>query len=271
MRSEDWLAADVPFMKKRTLAGIKSSILNRLRPWPFSLGITSIWPGTILAYQPDRYSENLPKCLTIPGLRPTLDPRSFCAGNQKNNCGDLVRLNFLSLTCDQLIKEGVRGSLVEVGVYRGNTAFLLARLARYFDTTAYLIDTYEGFPKQDMEGMDKLSLDFSNTSVESVRSLVGEKNVNFIKGHFPESASAIPAEERFSLVHIDCDLHIPFLAALEYFYPRLLPGAFLIMHDYSSLYWPKVEKAVDGFFADKPERVILIPDKSGTAVVRRMI
>jgi hypothetical protein len=30
---------------------------------------------------------------------------------------------------------------------------------------------------------------------------------------------------------------------------------------------PLIEKAVDKFIADKPERPILIPDKSGTAVV----
>ena len=258
-------------MKKRTFAKIKSLISRGLRPWPFSVGITSLWPGTILAYEPDRYSENLSKYLGTPGLKMSADPRPFCAGNHRNNGGDLVRLNFLSLTCDQLIKEGIRGSVAELGVYKGNTAFLLAELARFFGSTAYLMDTFEGFPAQDLVGIGPLSTDFSDTSLESVRSLVGEKNVNFIKGYFPDSAVAIPDEERFCLVHIDCDLYPPFKAALDYFYPRLLPGGFLVMHDYSSMHWPGVEKAVDEFFADKPECPILLPDKSGTAVVRRIV
>jgi len=257
--------------KKRTLADIKLSVMRRLRPWPFSIGVTSLWPGTILAYAPDRYSENLPKYQREPGLRSSIDPRSFYVGNRTNNCGDSVRLNFLSLTCDQLIKEGVRGSIAELGVYKGNTAFLLAQLARFFDTTAYLLDTYEGFPSEDLVGEAKLSDNFSDTSLESVRSLVGEKNVSFIKGRFPGTANAIPDAERFCLVNLDCDLYAPFSAALQYFYPRLLPGGFLIMHDYSSLHWPLIEKAVDEFFADKPERPILIPDKSGTAVVRKTV
>jgi O-methyltransferase len=257
--------------KKRTLADIKLSVMRRLRPWPFSIGVTSLWPGTILAYAPDRYSENLPKYQREPGLRSSIDPRSFYAGNRTNNCGDSVRLNFLCLTCDQLIKEGVRGSIAELGVYKGNTAFLLAQLARFFDTTAYLLDTYEGFPSEDMVGEAKLSHNFSDTSLESVRSLVGEKNVSYIKGRFPGTANAIPDTERFCLVNLDCDLYAPFSAALQYFYPRLLPGGFLIMHDYSSLHWPRIEKAVDEFIADKPERPILIPDKSGTAVVRKTV
>ncbi len=42
------------------------------------------------------------------------------------------------------------------------------------------------------------------------------------------------------------------------------------MHDYTSLYWEGVEKAVDEFFANKDELVIPIPDMSGTVVVRKM-
>jgi hypothetical protein len=154
-------------------------------------------------------------------------------------------------------------------VYKGNTASLLVELARFFNTTAYLLDTYEGFSNEDMIGEAEQTQPFSDTSLEAVRSLVGEKNVNYVKGRFPGTANAIPDAERFCLVNLDCDLYAPFSAALDYFYPRLLPGGFLVMHDYSSLHWPLVEKAVDEFFSDKPERPILIPDKSGTAVVRR--
>jgi hypothetical protein len=60
------------------------------------------------------------------------------------------------------------------------------------------------------------------------------------------------------------------MSGLEYFYPRMVPGGFLIIHDYGSLTWEGAEKAVDTFFADKPESVIPIPDSSGSAVVRRM-
>jgi len=74
----------------------------------------------------------------------------------------------------------------------------------------------------------------------------------------------------FCLVHLDCDLYAPFQAALRYFYPRLVSGGFLILHDYANAHWKGAEKAVDEFFADKPEKVIPIPDKSGTAVLRKI-
>jgi Macrocin-O-methyltransferase (TylF) len=69
---------------------------------------------------------------------------------------------------------------------------------------------------------------------------------------------------RYALLHLDCDLYAPTRAGLEFFYPKLVRGGFLIIHDYMSFYWDGVEKAIDEFFANKPERFIPIPDKSGT-------
>jgi hypothetical protein len=70
-------------------------------------------------------------------------------------------------------------------------------------------------------------------------------------------------------VHIDCDLYEPIRAALEYFYPRMVPGGYIVMHDYTSMAWNGAERAIDEFFADKPESVIPLPDGAGSCVARR--
>jgi hypothetical protein len=72
-------------------------------------------------------------------------------------------------------------------------------------------------------------------------------------------------------VHIDCDLYEPIVAALNYFYPRMVPGGFMVIHDYSSLAWNGAERAVDEFFADKLEYVMPLTDGCGSAVIRRAI
>ena len=41
------------------------------------------------------------------------------------------------------------------------------------------------------------------------------------------------------------------------------------MHDYGSLYWDGLEKAVDTFFADRVEAIVPIPDMCGTVVARK--
>ena len=43
----------------------------------------------------------------------------------------------------------------ELGVYKGNTAFLLADLARAIGSTAYLLDTFGGFSPEDLRGIDE--------------------------------------------------------------------------------------------------------------------
>ena len=50
----------------------------------------------------------------------------------------------------------------------------------------------------------------------------------------------------------------------------MVAGGWLLIHDYSSLVWEGIEKAVDEFLADKPENLVLIPDKAGTAVIRKL-
>jgi hypothetical protein len=102
-----------------------------------------------------------------------------------------------------------------------------------------------------------------------VKKLTGEKNTVFVKGYFPESLNQIVDIDDLVLVHIDCDLEKPMMSALNYFYPRIRKGGFLIMHDHSSLYWPGAQKAINEFFIDKKEYIIPIPDKSGTCVIRK--
>ena len=93
--------------------------------------------------------------------------------------------------------------------------------------------------------------------------------IRFCRGHFPATASAIPPDEQFALVHLDADLLRPTLYALQFLYPRVVPGGLMIIHDYSSTARPGIAEAVDGFFKDKPEGPVLDPDRSGTAIVRK--
>jgi len=249
----------------------RRAVYTRVRTIPFYFGISTAWPGTYLGYLPDRYSHNYDKYKDGGGLMRHRETRYFVKGNEINGCGDLARYYFFNLVIDQIVKEKLQGDIAELGVYKGNTSYFLVKAAKALGVTAYLLDTYEGFFKDDLKGVDaNHSIQFSDTSIKSVQDLVGTKNVRFIKGHFPGSIDQMPDTLSFCLVHIDCDLYEPFRAALSYFYPRLTQGGFLILHDYSSLHWDGAERAVDEFFSGKPEKVVPIPDKSGTVVIRKV-
>ena len=220
-----------------------------------------------VAKVPERYGTNQNLYEARGGLARHEDANAYLS---MGGAGDLPRYYFLSLAIDQIVREGIAGDFAELGVYRGATASILATMARRARRSVYLLDTFEGFAESDLVDIDTgRGLHFADTSIEAVRALVGEGSVYFIKGHFPESASDIPDTKTFSLVHIDCDLYAPFKHALEYFWPRLAAGGFLVMHDYLSLHWPGAEKAADEFFADRPETLVPIPDVSGTVVARK--
>jgi O-methyltransferase len=98
---------------------------------------------------------------------------------------------------------------------------------------------------------------------------VGEDSVVYVKGYFPETVSADISQRRYAIVHLDCDLYGPMKAGLEFFYDRLSPGGIIIIHDYANPCWKGVKQAVDEFQATIPEGVVVIPDKSGTAIIRK--
>lgn len=184
---------------------------------------------------------------------------------------DRERFLFLSLAFDQIHKEGLAGDVVELGVYKGQTATILARNARRLGRTCWLLDTYTGFDTKDFTGIDSgRGEQFADTSLAAVRARVGEDNTRYVQGFFPDTAAQLPADGRYCLVHVDCDLYAPIMSALEYFYPRMVPGGYLIVHDYGSLEWEGAERAVDVFFADKPECLVQMPDSAGSALVRRL-
>jgi hypothetical protein len=225
------------------------------------------WPYR--ADPPGRYWKNYQLYQMRGGLvRLEDDVKGYTAGSVGE--GDISRFYFFCLAFDQMTKEGVRGDLAELGTYKGNTATVLAAMARRMGTTAWILDTFQGFKPDDLKGVDAgHRMEFADTSLEAVRALVGDGNVRYVKGYFPESASQMPNDLSFSLVHIDCDLYVPTANALKYFYPRLVPGGYLIVHDYASLDWDGAEKAVDEFFADKPEPVVPLTDGCGSVVIRR--
>jgi hypothetical protein len=257
---------------------IKRGIKVEIARFPFRVGkiirftFSKLFKGSYLSYVPDKYAFNYQ----------WHQRHRYAFYNQKyingwvnnaylNNAGDLVRFFFLSMVLEQISKEDIRGDMAEVGVYKGNSAFLFAEYARKADKQLFLFDSFSGFDERDLKGMDgNKKASFQDTDLESVKRKVGLKNVHYIDGYFPDSLSQMkePKPSVFCLVHIDCDLEKPTTESLNYFYPKMSKGGFLIVHDY--LNWDGATRAVDEFLKDKVEKLVPIPDKSGSVVIRKV-
>jgi len=137
----------------------------------------------------------------------------------------------------------------------------------------HLFDTFEGFTDRNVvkekqhTGVPILGTQFSDTSLDEVRYYISPKNNNvmFYKGYFPETIPQTLYKITFAFVHLDADLYESTLTALHFFYPRMSVGGMIVIHDYNA--WLGARKASDNFFIGKPEVLIPLPDKSGSALV----
>ncbi len=178
---------------------------------------------------------------------------------------DPVRLTTMALAVHTVSRKNIPGSLAEVGVFRGDLSRVLRRLAP--ERKLYLFDTFEGFSHRDLEAPDER---FKDTSLDRVKTMIGDlTKVIFRVGYFPDTAVGLE-DERFSFVMLDVDKYKPTLAGLEFFYPRLSPGGYMMIHDYHS---PEsdyaVSQAVEQFLADKPELLVAVADSGGSVLFRK--
>jgi O-methyltransferase len=181
---------------------------------------------------------------------------------------DYFRYVTLGLAVQRVLDEAIPGALAEVGVWRGETSSVLHRLAPH--RRLFLFDTFAGFPDRDLPPGHK-DLRFRDTSAAGVRHRVGPSAQVVLKpGYVPDVLGEV-AGERFAFVLLDLDLFDPTRASLEFFYPRLSRGGYLIVHDYNNeeSEWA-CKRALDSFLADKPERLVELGDVWGSALIRRI-
>lgn len=144
------------------------------------------------------------------------------------------------------------GEMAEVGVYQGVSAKLISMASG--GAPLHLFDTFAGLPAPECEDGGMLHEGRYAASLASVRAFLADcTDINLYPGLFP--ASSGPCEHlSFSFVHLDVDLRAGTRDCLAFFYPRMLRGGIILLHDYS--YLDGVRHAVDDFFADRPERPI---------------
>ena len=161
------------------------------------------------------------------------------------------------------------GEAWECGVYRGGTAMLLAE--RFLPAAARplrLFDTFEGMPETDAARDWHKAGDFSDTSIEAVRSRVKRDFVHFYRGLIPETFCGLESA-RISFAHVDLDIYTAVRASCEFIFPRLCVGGFMVFDDYGFPTCPGARSAVDEFFLGRSATPLVLP--TGQAVVFKSI
>lgn len=145
------------------------------------------------------------------------------------------------------------GAVAEVGVYKGGTSLYILECT---DKHLFVLDTFEGMPPTQAIDLHRPK-DFNDTSLEHVTNLLkAHSNFSIYKGVFPKQNAEYLAPYKFSVVHLDVDIYESTKECLEFFYPKMQSGGYIIFDDYTTPSCPGVKKAVDDFLQDKPEKLV---------------
>ena len=120
------------------------------------------------------------------------------------------------------------GCFVEVGVYKGGTAWHLAKLAEQQGREIFLFDTFTGIPYKGE--FDPVTVGtFNETSFEEVKNAIPYAKV--VQGIFPQSAKDMQLP-KVAFAHLDCDQYQSIKEAVQFLKPLMVPGGVMWFDDY---------------------------------------
>ena len=162
--------------------------------------------------------------------------------------------------------RGIKGDIAECGVRHGKSSlFILSGIGKGSGRKFHVFDSFEGLSEPGASDRDEagdtvwvhgeLAVQ-EQTVLNNLRGF--DMPIELHKGWIPDRFKDVK-NRKFAFVHVDVDLYEPTRDSFAFFYPRMSRGGIMICDDYGSAYCPGAKKAVDEFFATKPERVISLP------------
>ena len=173
----------------------------------------------------------------------------------------------------------LEGDFVECGVNRG---FLSSAIMDYLNWDSlgkhfYLLDTFRGLDERFVSPADRasgameknaksLASGFYAQGIEEVRANFSQwKNVSLIEGSIPETLPQVRAE-KIAYLHLDMNCSQPEVAAIQFFWERLVPGAYVLLDDYAYYGYLSQKLAMDQFAQEKRIKILSLPTGQGLLV-----
>jgi hypothetical protein len=162
------------------------------------------------------------------------------------------------------------GAFVECGV---NTGILSLTVCEYIDFNAtgkdfFLFDTYAGIPESQMSEVERpVSVGKNRERYEECyevarRNFAPYPRARLVRGLVPDTLPGAGID-RVCYLSIDMNIVYPEVAALEFFWEKLVPGAAIILDDYGWKSHHLQKAAHDEFAASKGVPVLLLPTGQG--------
>lgn len=155
---------------------------------------------------------------------------------------------------------GVKGCIVECGVWRGGMSAGIAQIMGE-NRTYFLFDSFEGLPDaKEIDGKAantwQNNIDspfyFNNCKAEmefaeKAMKLSGAKKYKFIKGWFSKTLPDYQFNEDIAILRLDGDWYESTMECLNFLYDKVVNGGLIIIDDYYT--WEGCARAVHDFLS----------------------
>lgn len=156
------------------------------------------------------------------------------------------------------LRDDTPGDYIETGVWRGGTCIMMRAILKengVTDRKIYVADSFEGLPRPDkryphdrkdhLAKFSELAISEEQVRANFARYGLLDDQVVFLKGYFCDTLPKL-TNEHFALIRLDGDMYQSTTDALTNLYPRLSPGGFCIVDDWTL---KPCRKAVDDYLA----------------------
>jgi O-methyltransferase len=165
------------------------------------------------------------------------------------------------------------GDFVECGVYTG--IFSLA-VCDYIDFNKtgkrfWLFDTFAGHPDDQKDAAERLA--YTSEIVEAYSDHYEMTKAKFakypqatlVRGQVPGTLATVPIN-KVCYLSIDMNLWKPEIAALDYFWPKLVPGAIVVLDDYGRSQFPLLCEKEDRWAAAHSVEILTMANGQGLMI-----
>jgi O-methyltransferase len=167
------------------------------------------------------------------------------------------------------------GDFVECGVDTGMFSLAICDWLDFnaLDKDFWLFDTFKGIPDEQMSTAERDGIAGWHNR-ESYEECFAQATANFapwprcrlVRGMVPQTLAAFPDDRRVAYLSIDMNIVVPEIAAIEFFWDRLVPGAIVLLDDYGWSTNAAQKEAFNTFARTHGAMILCLPTGQGIII-----
>ena len=174
---------------------------------------------------------------------------------------DKRELQIILRELERVLTASVAGDVVEFGCYVGTTSVPLGARLQKTNRQLHVYDSFEGLPEKTIQDESPVGIQFTAGELSASKKQFIK---NFKQAHIPLPHitkawfSDIEQEQvpkTIALAYLDGDYYHSILDPLRLIWPKLSPGAIVMVDDYANEALPGAARAVDEWLRDHPATV----------------